>query len=299
MKYSSLFNKIYILESIPSGELKSGFRLYEDVIQQAQMQHGNLSSSYLDIQNKNQFYEGLLLIEKQARKADLYPMLHIDCHGSKSGLMLKSGEEIVWSELRDYLIGINEACRLNLIITLAACSGAYLIYVAERLDRAPFCALIAPDHEISAGEGEADFKAFYETFFKTLSGDEAIVALNRGIIDDHRKYHFFSIEGLFLKAYAKHIANNNMGKGKERRIEELLTESRKNLGFRRRNIGDIRKMIKERLKQEEESHFYKVKKHFFFEDIYPENGKEFSITYEQVIDAAKAFIANQSMRKTR
>ena len=299
MKYISLFNKICVLESIPNGELKSGLRLYEDRIQQAQMQHRNLTSSYSDVQNKKQFYSELVLIAKQARENAVYPMLHIDCHGSESGLKLKNGEEIVWSELRDYLIDINKACRLNLIITLAACSGAYLIYVAERLDRAPFRALIAPDHEILAGEAEADFKAFYETFFRTLSGDEAMMALNRGIVDSDRKYHFLSVEGLFLRAYTKHIANHNMGKGKQERIEELLTESRKNPGVRRQNIGDIRRTIKERLKQKEESHFYKVKKQFFFEDLYPENGKQFSITYGQVIDAAKAFIAKESMRKTR
>ena len=287
MKYFSLFNKICILESIPSGELKSGLRLYEDRIQQAEMEHKNLNTIYLDIQNKEEFCSALKLIEKEARESGIYPMLHIDCHGSKSGLQMKNGEEITWSELRNYLIDINKACRLNLVITLAACNGAHLIYVAEKLDRAPFWALIAPNCEISAGESEADFKRFYETFFRTLSGDEAMAALNRGIIVNERIYHFFSIEGLFLKAYGKYIAQYCIGKGRQKRIEELLTKSRENPDvIRRFNIGDIRKKIKKELKNKGESWFHNTKRQFFFEDLYPENKKRFLITYEQVIHAA-------------
>jgi hypothetical protein len=286
MEDFSLFNKICILESIPNGQLKSGLRLYEDRIQQAEKEHENLHASYSDIQNKKEFYSALKLIEKEATESGLYPMLHIDCHGSKSGLQLKNGEEITWAELRDYLIDINKACRLNLVITLAACNGTHLIYVVNKLDRAPFRALIAPVHEISAGEIEADFKAFYETFFRTLSGDEAMKALNRGIISNDLKYNFFSIKGLFLKAYAKYLANHCIGKGRQKRIEELLSKSRKNPDVRRHNIGDIRKRIKDELKKIEEPRFYEVKKRFFFEDLYPENEKQFLITYEQVKDAA-------------
>jgi hypothetical protein len=199
---------------------------------------------------------------------------------------MKNGEEITWDELRDYLTDINEACRLNLVITLAACNGAHLIYTARKLDRAPFWALIAPANEITAGEIEVDFKSFYETFFKTLSGDKAVAALNQGIIGNDRKYHFFSIEGLFLKAYAKYITTHCIGKGRQKRIERLLTESRKNLDVRKLDISDIRKKIKDELKNKGKSWFYKAKKRFFFEDMYPENEKRFLITYEQVVDIA-------------
>ena len=77
--------------------------------------------------------------------------------------------------MRDTFIRINIASQLNTVIVVAACNGIYLINVSTILDRAAFWAVIGPVDEISDLELKRDFAAFYETFFKAMNGDEAVM----------------------------------------------------------------------------------------------------------------------------
>jgi hypothetical protein len=117
-------------------------------------------------------------IRDEAQFDGLYPMIHFECHGCPDGLGVANKELITWDDLRKPLIEINRICRLNLLIVLAACNGAHLMKVATKMDRAPFWAIIGPEVEVTAGNVEKNFGAFYKTFFDKLDGDAAIDALN-------------------------------------------------------------------------------------------------------------------------
>ncbi len=210
-------------------------------------------------------------------------MIHFECHGCPAGLGVANNELVSWDDLRKTLIEINEACRLNLVIVLAACNGAHLIKVAIKMDRAPFWAVIGPEVEITEGEAERDFGEFYKTFFDTLDGNVAIDALNRGVARPERKYHFLGAAGLFVRAYTSYYKNHCSGKGKRERVENMVTQAMQHPGVQRRGVNWARKKIKEGLAAED-THFNKMKERFFFIDLFPDNAIRFSLSHDDVLE---------------
>jgi hypothetical protein len=135
-------------------------------------------------------------------------------------------------------------------------------------------------------EAERDFGAFYSTFFKTLDGDAAVAALNRGAPASNRKYHFFSAAGVFSKAYLRYHKDHCVGTRGRERIEDLVTQVMQNPNVRRRGVSWARKKVKEGLSNEE-AHFEKMKKRFFFIDQYPDNAQRFPLLYKDVLATMK------------
>ena len=189
MDDETLFNKVWVIESLRRGDRETGKLLYNDVLLPITLREKDLKVEIACPTDKESFFNVLSDVEREAN-AGLYPIIHLECHGSKEGLQLTNLDTVSWSELRDVFIRINIASQLNTIIVVAACNGIYLINVSTRLDRAPFWAVIGPVDEISDLELKRDFAAFYETFFQTLSGDEAVNALNKGVPVSDRVYHF-------------------------------------------------------------------------------------------------------------
>ncbi|MDW7729305.1 MAG: hypothetical protein SCJ94_04775 [Bacillota bacterium] len=222
-------------------------------------------------------------IRDEVKLEDIYPMIHFECHGSPDGLYVTNGEFITWQELRRYLIDINYACRLNLVIVLAACNGYHIIKVAEKLDRAPFLLIIGPEGEVSTGDVERDFDAFYASFFDDLDGYAALNSLNRSLGPSAWKYHIMSAEALFINAYVKYYKENCTGKRKRERIENLITKGMKDPRVQNFGVGKTRKLIKQKLTVANEEHFNRKKKQFFFVDEFPDNMKRFPFSFNDVL----------------
>ena len=232
--------------------------------------------------DKVSFFNVLSAVERDAN-AGIYSMIHLECHGSKEGLQLTNSDIVRWSELRDALIRINIASHLNTVIVVAACNGIHLINVSTRLDRAPFWAVIGPVEEISDLTLKRDFAAFYDTFFRSLSGDDTINALNNGASGPDRIYHFRTSAGLFMRAYIAYHQTHCVGKGKNVRLEALVTEAMKEPDTRSKGVNWVRKHLKAELGKERE-HFMKVKNRFFMIDKFPENAERFLISYDDAIE---------------
>ncbi len=210
-------------------------------------------------------------------------MIHFECHGSPDGFCLANSELVSWKELRNILIEINYACRLNLVIVLAVCNGLHLIKAVEKLDRAPFLAIIGPEVEVNTGDLERDFGAFYMTFFDNLDGYSALESLNQGIDSSDWKYHLRFAEDFFIKAYVRYYKDNCIGKRKRERIENLITDAMENPEVRSIGVNRIRKLIKQKLLVLNEEHFNKKKKLFFFIDKYPDNAERFQLSFDDVL----------------
>ncbi|MCK9230139.1 MAG: hypothetical protein M0Q23_02255 [Syntrophales bacterium] len=282
----SFFNKLWVIESLPVGDLKTGTRLVENHLERAKLEHPDLLVAFEQPITKCDFLNVLKRIRDEAKTGGINPMLHVECHGCPDGLSVASGEFVEWDELREVLIEINHSCRLNLVIVLAACNGAHLINVSTRMDRAPFWAIIGPEAEVKAGEIEKDFGAFYKTFFERFDGDAAINALNSGEARIERKYHFMSAQGLFIRAYTKYYKSHCIGKGRRERIEYLTTQAMQNLDVKRRGVNWARNKIKEGL-DAEDAHFVKLKDRYFFIDCYPENAQRFPLSRDEILGKAK------------
>lgn len=150
------------------------------------------------------------------------------------------------------------------------------------MDRAPFLTIIGPETEITAGEAQKDFTAFYNSFFQNLDGDTAMNALNGGVERQDRKYHFLSAQRLFSRAYCTYYKSHCIGKGRRERIEALVTEAMKNPDVKRKGITWLRNKIKAGLAVKDE-HFEKLKNRYFFCDCFPENVSRFPLNRDEII----------------
>lgn len=281
MARESIFNKLWVIESLPVGDLKTGTLLVDNQLNDVKQDNPDLLIQLEKPITKAELAEVLHKIRDEAREG-IYPMLHLECHGCPDGLGVASGELVEWDELREVLIEINQACRLNLVIVLAACNGAHLIKVSKKLDRAPFWAIIGPEQEVIAGDIEKDFDGFYQSFFKSLSGDAAMDALNNGKSPSERTYHFLSAEGLFAKAYRKYYRSHCIGRGRRERIEYLTTQAMNHPDVNRRGVAWARNKVKKELAFED-THFEMIRDRFFFMDCYPENKQRFPLQFDEVI----------------
>lgn len=278
------FHKIWVIESLPDGDLKTGTRVVQDQLSIAQSRYKDLDVGHRRPASKADLLKDLECIRDEALFRGVYPFIHFDCHGDPDGLQTANGDHITWEELRVPLIEINHACRCNLVIVIAACNGINLIKCCTRLDRAPFYAAIGPETEVKAGKLEQDLQAFYSKFFEDLNGDNAVRALNQGREGSERTYHFRSSSGIFPNAYRKYYKDNCIGRGKAARREYLLTKVAANPPARELGFRWIRQMIKEAL-ADEGQYFIEKRDRFFFSDKFPENKLRFNVSLSDVLIA--------------
>jgi hypothetical protein len=280
---NNTFNKLWIIESLADGELKTGTRLHDDLFHSIKEEHPNLIVSLEKPTSKDEFIHCLKVIHQDVVENKNYPLIHLECHGCENGLGLSNKEIIEWGEIRDLLIKINFACEINLLVVVAACKGAYLIHTATQLDRAPFYAIVGSEQEMKAGEIQADFTEFYKSFFQSLNGNEAIEALNRQAKKTNRIYHFVGAEILFLKAFRKYHQDHCTGKAKNSRLEDLVTKAMTMPEVNQMGVNWARNKAKEWFKNEQEPAFDRMKERFFGLEDYPNNKARFTINYVDVL----------------
>ncbi|MGP5564868.1 hypothetical protein [Vreelandella alkaliphila] len=277
----NIFNKLWVIESLPSGELRTGKNLFDNQLDKAKQVQQDLVVEFAEPITKSELFDVLEKIRNEALSG-IYPMIHFECHGCEDGLGTASGEMVEWDEIRETLIEINRATKLNLMIVIAACNGAHLIKVSTKLDAAPFWAIIGPEVEVTAGHIQDNFGRFYESFFSDLDGDKAIGILNEGAEHQDRAYHFLSAAGLFSRAYRAYYKSHCVGKKKKERIEHLVSEAMKNSDVKRRGVAWARQQVKKGLASEGQ-HFDKLRERFFFIADLPENDARFPLSKDDIV----------------
>ena len=123
------FNRIYVIESLPVGEEKTGTELHNDLLRWQELRYEGFTSVLVEPRNKSDWNTMMSNILNDTENGGVLPIIHFEIHGStnKDGLVLASHELVTWSEMRDVLEKINIASRMNLFVTLAVCHGAYLL----------------------------------------------------------------------------------------------------------------------------------------------------------------------------
>lgn len=136
---TTYFNRIAVIQSLAEDELHTGKMLYEDINSHNFAHDIGLDIRLYNVETKKELFDLLSRLTDEARTSDLFPILHVEIHGSsdKTGLVLSSGDFVSWQELKNPFIKLNIETKNNLFIVLAACYGAYLIEIILPTDRTP------------------------------------------------------------------------------------------------------------------------------------------------------------------
>lgn len=265
---SNRFNKILVIDSIPEGEINTAKRLYEDIETYANAYQDSPVPEYIRIESGEELIRVLSECQKLAISNDIYPMLHIECHGNEDGFQFANGSILDWRELKIPLTDLNEAMRLNLMIAVAACVGAALAKVIRMGDKAPFWGLIGPTDLASPSELEGPYRALYQTLIKDKSPEKAIAAFEQAA-----KLGLFwrtTAQGLFEKVWALY---------KEEYCNETILEERiTRMQLKAPHLD--RAKLKELLQNHEPVAFERYRSNYFMCDKYPEHVERFPVEYK-------------------
>lgn len=287
---SNAFNSIYIIESLPEGDLKTGRDLYESCVYPLGNLKEGIYTSLSQPISKNEFIQTLDRIIDECKVNNRGPILHIESHGCTEGIKTASGDLIYWQELKPYLCALNEISRLNLLVVMAACNGMDLAKVILLTDRAPVWAIIGPLKSVNAGRVINGFMAFYNKFFETYDGREALNELNNSPDVKDWDFTFINAEFFFKCVYKKYVESlcteTALIDRSKKKVKELIAGRPIDTDDEKRKVNEFCLL----LKSTQQLFFEKYKVHYFMMDLVNENKTRFKITFDQCMQ----FLEDQS-----
>ena len=198
------FNSIFVIESLKTGEKKTGSELFNDIIRRGLLLMDMEQNCHLyTVESKVELLSVLEKIEQNIIYNFVNPIIHFETHGSPDGIWLSNDEVVNWNELQKIFIKLNLLSENNLFITMATCYGGYIYKAISPRDRAPFWGFVGAFEEVYPDEILFNFSSFYEEFLKSLDFNKAQEALNNSITPTSAisKFKFQNTSDGFQKAY--------------------------------------------------------------------------------------------------
>lgn len=274
MQQITHFSKIYVLESLPTGDRRTGKLILEDIDAVNVFHQRKLLTELLHAMTRSEFLANLAHVQSEASQGE-YPILHIECHGSqdKTGIILGDGSFLSWSELKPFLTSINVATKCNLLVVLGACYGGHLGQIILPTEPAPCWGIIGPTETIYPDELLSSFNAFYSELLGRLDGDKSLAALFSNELC-FGGYHFITAFNLFKEVYAKFCT--------DAALDERVSRQLRKTGSDNLPGKSALKRRKRRLKKMEAPLLEKYYQRFFMIDLFPENASRFSLSLEDI-----------------
>ena len=134
------------------------------------------------------------------------PILHISAHGFSDGIQLSSGEVVLWDQLRELLIPVNQALTGSLIVCMSTCegySGSRMAMVAESSEH-PFFAIIGNGGTPTWPETAVAFATLYHLIANGRYLTDAVKAM---CIASGNESFFITTAEASHQNYLEHIKN--------------------------------------------------------------------------------------------
>lgn len=267
------FNKAYVIESLGK-ERKTGEELYNDLLRYKEYQIPDFTAQLFQPHTKAEFIDCLETIKDDIVSNGIYPIIHLELHGNKSGIGLASGEFISWSELYDLLVDLNVTSNFNLFLSMGVCMGGYLMQEIK-IDRpAPFWGFIGSFETLYNTDIIIRYTEFYTellTSFDLNNAFDQLKSANTGFPADYR---FITSETTFQNVYKKYAANEFTTAKVNARFKSALKESGHNIKDRNQHHR-FRVQFQVQLNRTKKDFYNEHKRKFFLIDTFPENDQRF------------------------
>lgn len=214
------FNKIFILQSLPSDERQTGAEI-ELKIKYLSYRGKPISAELIDIHSSEELFQTLDKV-KELIPSGVLPFIHFEIHGSKNGLNLSNDEIVEWSKLKDTFLDLNKKTKNNLFISLATCYGGHLLKIYKPWEPCPFYGYIGPTEEVKNRDLEASFSAFFEILITENDFAKAIEGLQLTVEGNSSKYAFLNCYGYFNKLIDSYKEENKNPRIRNERVKDLI-----------------------------------------------------------------------------
>ena len=273
------FNRIYVIESLPFGDEKTGTRLHNELLQWLQYRFDGFVSILLEPKNKLEWDRVMSRILDDTQNKGGRPIIHFEIHGStnKDGLVLASRELVSWKEMGSQLTAINIASRMNLFVSLAVCHGAYLLTQYHMNQRAFCFGVLGSFDALKVSDLKIRFNEFYEelfTSFDVVKAYQRLLNANPGVDED---YECISALEMFYKNYRNYILKEVED---PERVKERALEAAQEAGIvldTQEKIEAFQRDFAKALHQTKEKYYVEHSTNFLMTDLFPEKKEDFNI----------------------
>ena len=277
------FNSIYVIESLPDGDLKTGRDLYDSIVFPESGKLDGIHTEFSVARTQTELARRLAVIGRNAKLGNHKPIIHIEAHGTEDGIALADGSVMRWRTLIPICGDINQSCGMNLIVVAISCMGWNLTASLVPSDRAPVNMVIGPTAVMQAGELLDATRLFYRTLYSTLDLNAAIEAMNGG-----RPYGEWRIkpglaEILFcwvFRTYVKQLATPEV---LQRREDEIVANVIKNSTVARPQLLQLRLSVRRDLRDHRRL-FERFRRIFLMIDLFPDRADRYGLTYDPCFD---------------
>lgn len=222
-------NAVLLIRSLPPGEEGLARRAAED-LRTASAAAGSLPFEDHAVTSFSDLQILLTQVERRFLKTGFLPILHFDMHGCRAGLEFSDGTLLPWENLVDRLIRLNGVMRMNLVMSLGVCEGAWAIVGLKRVDRSPFALLLAPPIPVRAAEVDAWTRSLFQSVIARHSLTDALRLANARL-GDLSRFEPITFRELFDLAFNGYVDDHCDRAALRSRAARILR------GLRRSGIG--------------------------------------------------------------
>jgi hypothetical protein len=220
------FHTIQIIEWLRPGDRRTGWELFDELEPLGIASKPEVEVKFWRVTTRDEFIERLRGLEANVGASGRIPLLHIETHGSDSGIGVSPEEGIIWADLMEELIALNRLTRLNLTVILAACEGIWGVQMSQPARRAAaFRGLIGPHRRVMPGEIAAACHAFYRTAFGANGGD-AFKAMNDAVDPATETFLAISAETDFKVIFRGYLETLCTPEAIEQRLDGIMEDIR-------------------------------------------------------------------------
>jgi hypothetical protein len=276
------FDSIFVLELLGPQDRKTGRELFHSTIEPLGRTHG-VHTGYVAVSSKETLVPDLWAIHRQCQHHRLSPIIHIESHGTNSGLVAPDGLIIPWEALVPALRAINQTSEMNLVVTLAACHGMEMVRVLSPLEPAPVWGLFGPNEQVHESEVAQGYRTYYETLLNTLDFSAARTALQSAVwlpdswIVRSAEFFFAIVYGHYLETIRR---SGEQAERERRLVARLRRRARKN-PRQPASVG-VRTAVRRAL-ADEEGEFQRLRQRFLMLDRFPQNASRFQLNRESCL----------------
>lgn len=284
-------NSIYIIESIPEGDFKSGHHVYEDIIH-LQFKNEYLSIHYKTVDDFSELEKVLAKIHNNTKDGEC-PLIHFEPHhANQKHFVTKDGNYNEWGDFLKLIQPINIELNLRLLVSIGACYSAYLLSHMYRLikEPAPCLASIGSAEKVSGGALSTQYTHFYKSLINKGSLSEAHKELKNRYPNSNERLLFIHAPKMFKDGFKQAYINRYSGDNWNKNIERLKSKIKKGDAlvddqFRNKTDQELGELllIGSVIQKDLSPKLYANK--FFMCDLYPENYQRFDV--EQVVKEMK------------
>jgi hypothetical protein len=188
---------VVIIESLPTGEKKTGEELFSTTIKYNGFKNPEIQSKLIQVDSKTELLNKLERLSEKAISKNEFYFLHFEMHGYIGGIQTANGDEVIWDELFPIFRKINVHYENSLMVCMAVCEGGSIIASTKPELRSPFNLLIACVNIMYEKEIIEGFEAFYNEFCQSYKVNESIHAYNSNVPNEDNKLSSITSEYLF------------------------------------------------------------------------------------------------------